>query len=295
MKPLSRTKRRIYLIFFALVFVVSLPLVILYARGYRLTLSEALKFGRTGGFYIAATQSGAEIYIDSKLVKKTGIFQKNVLVQNLKPGSYDIKVVKDGFHTWTKTLSVFSETVTEAHPFMLPENPELVEVPPYLSDSGMPTSTPPKASLINTLRNPEYIQAAALFSVASSKETALKSGTSTEILGIQRKLSVENRDGRLYIEWLGKSADIPSYFCQYEQCKSSITLAGLSAVKVFDFYPGRGDLLIIAVSDGIYVAEMDDRSAQNIQPLFPGKNLDFRIDGDVIFIKQAKRMYFLSL
>ncbi len=260
MQPLSRRKRLWFLLASGAVFIVVTPLLIFYATGYRLT--EAFKLTRTGGVYISTPESGVEIYLNDKPVKQTSIFQKNVLIQNLKPGEYKIEVFKDGLTTWTKTLDVFPETVTEARTFMLPNEPELKEI----------------------LENKKIV--AALFTQNKTATT-----TNPKVLG---KLSLNNTAGVLDAIWTGEEDSTPSYFCLEAVCKKKIIIQTSSKVKFFDFFPGRNDLVVVSLNDGIYVSEIDDRSKQNIQAVLVGQNLDFRIKDNNIYIKKGDTFYLLS-
>ncbi len=55
----------------------------------------------------------------------------------------------------------------------------------------------------------------------------------------------------------------------------------------FDFFPTNGNLVLLHLDDGIYVVEIDDRSWQNVQLLYPGKNLTMLIYSGGIFIKDG--------
>src|SRR3989338_1225668 len=110
MKPLSRNKRKIYLLIAFTIFVLVSPILILYATGYR--FEKLFKLTEVGGLYITAPLSNADIYVNDELVKRTSAFQKNVFIQNLEPGSYDIKVERRDSQSWVKRLAVFPKTVT---------------------------------------------------------------------------------------------------------------------------------------------------------------------------------------
>lgn len=285
MKPLSIKKRRFYLIAFALLFLIVIPLLILYATGYRFT--DTLNLIRTGGIFVSVPESGSEAYIDNFLVKQSGIFQRNIFIQNLKPGLHDVKVVKNGFQSWSKQLQVFPQTVTEAHSFLLPEELTLVEIPVFMVErASIPgatsTAATSSAKLASNIQNPEYKKILTLFATTTSPNT-------------KRKLLVKNIEGTLHISWTGSAANAPYYMCAGEICQKEILIKpGLKLIS-FDFFPGRDDLLIINLADGIYLTEIDNRSPQNIQNIFKGKNLDFRVDGGVIYVKKDKNLYYASL
>ena len=279
-----------------LIFIVTAPLLILYASGYR--LDKTFSFATTGGINISAPFSGVEIYLGTELVRTTSIFQKSVFVQNLKPGSYTVKVRKDSYQDWNKTLLVFPETVTDAHSFILPTNVVVKEIPPKLLLQGGGQGT---ATSTRSIDNPDFLEVVELFkpvrkvqSIRTASTT--KMATSTDIEKEFRKLVVERVDGKLRITWAGNIESKPSYFCQNEDCKSEIFITPNSELKSFDFFPGRGDLIIMSLVDGIYVSEIDDRSAQNIQKLYSGENVDFRIQGgDTIFLQKGTKYYSVSL
>jgi len=286
MKPLSIKRRRTYLGFFALIFLVCIPILILYATGYRFT--DTFKIIKTGGLFIAVPESGAEVIIGDEIIKQTGVFQKNIFVQNLKPGSYEISVKKEGFQSWSKRLLVFPQTVSEAHSFMLPEKVNILEIERYVPVIINGTTT---GAVNKKQETSEYKTALAVFTATSTTKLA----TTSDVIKVNRKLAVTNDKGEVFVEWTGSIESIPYYFCVNQACQDKINVTTKSPVKTFDFFPGRDDILIVALSDGIYVIEIDNRSAQNIQTLMIGEGLDFRIRNDeTIFIKQGSNLFTVS-
>ncbi len=296
MKPLSVTKRRVYFFFFAIAFVLLIPVLILYSTGYR--LDSALGLIRTGGLYISVPYSGVNVYINDEIVRQTGVFQKNVFVQNLKPDNYSVRVEKDELQVWTKQLEVFPKTVTEAYSFMLPQEilfseiKEFVELATTTATTTMSQNIPPT----RPQKNPLYVNAMELFVPATTTPIVTPLATTTEDIKIKRKLLVENQDGTLSVSWTGDLNSRPHYFCVDDNCKKEIIINTPSKVRTFDFFPGRDDLLIVALSDGVFVIEVDDRSSQNIQTVMLGKGLNFRFgNNDILYIKDGIRIFFTYL
>lgn len=62
-------------------------------------------------------------------------------------------------------------------------------------------------------------------------------------------------------------------------------------VSQFNFYPKSTDLVIVALDDGIYVVEIDDRSWQNVQPLLQGTGLSFYIENGNIYVYDGELIY----
>lgn len=92
-------------------------LMIRYAQGYRPTGAGTIK--GTGLLSAGSYPSAAEVYINGKLTTATD----NTL--NLDPGTYDIEIKKDGYHTWSKKLQIVEELVTETSAQLFPSSPSL--------------------------------------------------------------------------------------------------------------------------------------------------------------------------
>lgn len=61
-----------------------------------------------------------------------------------------------------------------------------------------------------------------------------------------------------------------------------------SEVLWFDYFPDSRDLVLIHLSDGLYVVEVDDRAWQNTQLLYPGNDIEVLLDGGQILIKDGE-------
>ena len=111
-------KSRLAIFLATLVFIgIGTFLMIRFAKGYRPTLSGTVK----GTGLLAATSfpTGAEVYLEDKLTTATD----NTL--NLDPGTYNIKIKKDGYHTWEKTVQIEEELVIQTSATLFPTSPSL--------------------------------------------------------------------------------------------------------------------------------------------------------------------------
>jgi len=86
---------------------------ILYAKGYRPNLKEGSLQG-SGLLSVTSYPKSARVNINDKLTTVTD--DKLYLY----PASYNIKIEKDGFHPWTKTVPVKSELVSNADARLFP-------------------------------------------------------------------------------------------------------------------------------------------------------------------------------
>lgn len=243
-EPLPYQRRQRTFFFLFAIFIVSLPFLYLYATGYRFDPADPNAIVKTGGIYVAAERTGAEIYIDDELVRETRVFRTAFYAQNLQPKTHKVHVQKEGHHTWVKELPVTSHRVTEAQAFNMPVVPQLrvisefvsatgsavVRTPlPYASTTNTVISTTTKATSTFTV-NPEYqvlvVNWVSTTSTSSQKarnliermqEDLIQSTTTPEGSTTTRENGGVrlSRDGDtlVYATWVGNFEQMPYYYC----------------------------------------------------------------------------------
>lgn len=282
------------MILLSIAFFLMTPFLIYYATGYRLT--DSFNWNPTGGLYILTSQSGVKVYVNEEEVKESNLFQRNIFVQHLKPGTFRIRTSKEGYTPWEKELSVYPERVTETYPFMLPEELEWREVFAYIDKEGQATSTSLALDKTKHEPNPDLNKIIDLFAPVSATSTKnTKTATSTLLVKTDNKIALTKIDGRVVATWTGKEDERPPYFCEEIACRGEIWLETVSNVDNFDFFPGRNELVLVAVETGIQVIEIDNRSKQNSVLIREGKKLDFRLSGNTIYVKDGKKYFSLEL
>jgi hypothetical protein len=247
-KPLPIKRRRFTFIILVVLFVATLPFFYLYATGYRFNLGSETPLVSTGGLYIAAERTGAQIFIDGKLVRETRLFRQAFYAQDLDPTTHRVTVQKPGHHTWVKELPVFPYLVTEAQAFNMPLVPHVRVISKWRTATGSAVVGPDfSASSTNPVvvaagklgppryeLNPEYDALMELFatstptttkvesaqptvtavgseSVPTSTATATEEVATTTILSNGVKLYEQNGD--VYAQWIGARGDMPYYYC----------------------------------------------------------------------------------
>jgi len=121
-----KKKNRIILFFILFIaFLIISPLIILYSQGYRFNFKspDHKIITQTGGLFVAAKPKQVNIFLNQKLVKKTDFFFGSAFIKNILPGEYRIKLTKENFHPWEKTLKIEEKKVTEIkHILLFPED-----------------------------------------------------------------------------------------------------------------------------------------------------------------------------
>lgn len=137
-KPLSHWQRKLVFGGLLLAFLVSLPIFIFYATGYRYDFSmKNPTFTATGGFYIVADTPESDIYIDDEAVSNIRTFRSASYIQGIEPGIHRVHIQAPGTHTWVKELPIEAHIVTEAEAFNLPLIPQVRLVPEYLTSGNV--------------------------------------------------------------------------------------------------------------------------------------------------------------
>jgi len=89
------------------------------AKGYTFSTKQGKMVG-TGIISATSSPEGASVYIDGHLATAT-----NTTVSQLSPKSYSVKIVKEGFVPWEKTVEVKEGLVTEVKATLFPALPTI--------------------------------------------------------------------------------------------------------------------------------------------------------------------------
>lgn len=270
MEPLTHRHRRFYFICFGILFFLSIPLVTAYALGYR--FDDSYRLVSTGGIALTNVENDSQVYVNYSEKESSAFTQKTFYVQNLVPKDYFVVVARDGYWSWAKHLSVNSKMVTEASVLMVPKRPHVIPVSEYISrDDSMGFFS--KNSTTSQELNSVYQTVQGLFSE--------KRVSSRQMPIVKGRVAVWNEKGVLFTRRSGQN-----------ETEASIFYIWPKPVRQLDFFPGRRDAVLLLADDGLYALEMDQRLEQNYQPVYLGKDLDFRIsDDDVLYLKQGE-LYF---
>lgn len=115
----------ISLLIFSFVIVTTVG-VVLFAKGYRFAFNTGkIEIAGTGLLVLKSTPDGAEVFINDHLTTATN----NTI--NLTPKDYSIKITKQGYFPWQKTISIQAEAVSQAQALLLPTAPKLESISDY--------------------------------------------------------------------------------------------------------------------------------------------------------------------
>ena len=161
------------------------------------------------------------------------------------------------------------------------------------------------------------------FASSSSASTTKKARVYVE----HNNMRLVPRGGELYATWIGSVQSTPYYFCTQDSASTTIALRygahfakqieaqRLSTttplhiennricrseiridrkwqkIKYYNFFPHSSDLVVMRLEDGLYVTEIDDRSWQNTQMIYPGDKFETMVTDNNIYIKEDGRYF----
>lgn len=96
--------------------------VVLYAQGFRLDLGGG-SLAKTGMILAKSLPDGARVFLDEELEAAT-----DSTVPSLKPGTYHLKIEKEGYLAWEKDVEVKEELVTNVTAILPPVSPSLTAI-----------------------------------------------------------------------------------------------------------------------------------------------------------------------
>lgn len=102
-KVMTLLHRRLLVLALLLVFAVSAPAIILYAAGYRYN-TRLHRIEQLGLLYVTTVPNGTKLTVDGQSYS----VNKELVVDDLRAGTYDITISKDGYHSWSKQLDIAS-------------------------------------------------------------------------------------------------------------------------------------------------------------------------------------------
>lgn len=124
------TYRMRRIIFWALValFVTLSPLAVFYSKGHRFDFQKLEAF-KIGGLNLQVKTGGAGIFINDRLRAQSGGLLYSGSFFKLLPKTYDVRILKDNYYAWRKTLAVSPNLVTDVYNIILfPEDAEAKEL-----------------------------------------------------------------------------------------------------------------------------------------------------------------------
>ncbi|MBN2403427.1 MAG: hypothetical protein JXN64_13695 [Spirochaetes bacterium] len=245
------------------VFFIAIPILILFSLGYR--LDSRLRLVKTGGIYLADIGSDAIVMINGKNIEQSGVFEKNILIRNLVPKIYYVRIEKDGFRPWKKNVKVLEQKVEVCYPLLLPLKPEIKHIPKYIFKAE--NKKKKKRNL-----NEEYSKAIKIFRTYNDPVKSLIPGWENSDIKkyrlnanrrLYKKVFLSRQGNKIYGKWTGMDDKRPFFI---NSAEGKLIYSSDKNILSFGFFPGRNDSILVLLENlNLYAVEIDTRfEIQNI-------------------------------
>ncbi len=144
-----KRSRLLITIFVSLFLIGGTLLAIQIAKGYRPSLSK-MSLNGTGLLSTTSYPKNAQVFINDRLTTVTDD------TLNLTPSDYNIKIIKTGFHPWTKTIPIKSELVSTTDARLFPAIPSSTPLTFY--QVSRPLISPDGNRLVYVLTNSPFAE-----------------------------------------------------------------------------------------------------------------------------------------
>lgn len=258
-------KRKIYLIALAALFVAAIPVLVLFSMGYR--LNSHFRLVKTGGIYLVSDLTDATVRLDGKIAYTTGVFNEKILIRDLVPKTYYVRVEKNGYRPWKKNVVVKEQKVEVCYPLMMPLKLNPRFVPKYIraGDKKNKGFEP----------NEEYSEALKVFRAYDKPAKGIIPGwgggdVKKYRLGAHRRLFkkvlLSRQGNKIFVKWTGADERRP-FFIGPSGDKHRLAYSSGKKILSFGFFPGRYDALLVLLEDlDLFAVEIDTRF--NIQNMY---------------------------
>ncbi len=263
-----------------LLFCVAVPLIILYADGYRYRSDVGLF--QTGGIYGAIAPSGASISMNNLYVGTSGLLKHDFYIGNLSPDVYTVNVTEKDYHPWNRTLVVEQNLVTSAAALLVPETFTMIRL--------TTSTTTPSVKDTSLFRIITLAERTAYLQTFSAHASTTQSGAVEEAGG--EGLFISNGD--VFVRWLNTDTAEPANVCGRPSfCVSEIAIQrGPQTTTRAAFY--GGGVVYRTNEGGIFFAEADVRPTPLRIALYPKAGADFIISQGSLIIKNGQALYELE-
>lgn len=272
---MKRSTRRIIFYFLVLLFAGATPILVGYSFGYTFDFSRA-EFAPTGGIFIKSMVPRIRVLLDDAFIKETGLFTGSTLIGDISPQDHVVRLEKDGYHSWSKTVGVQPYIVTELRSVLLVPDPV----------RSATTSPDVRARILaSTTQN-------AALSLDAGGRLTMKGKDGSKVIASNVHSFGATEDAVLFVEDNG-------FFARYDSANETLTTVGRPG-----FYLTTSRLRFFPSPSGLYAGVIDnsgglflfDAARNEIRPVDGGvKTVWFDQDEEKLLIQKAQSAEILWL
>jgi hypothetical protein len=282
----KRTRTILFLIFFLLFFIIS-GSILLYIQGYRFDFKNR-KFKKTGGLFLKIFPKQAKVYLDDKFLKKTDFIFGTVLIENLLPKKYKVRVEKEGYFPWEKSLEIKENEVAEVKNIILFPK----EIKPKILFTNIENFwVSPKGKIV-------LLEKGGLLSLFDQKEGAKKILLKIEGDSQLSKLWFSEDEKKIYLKIGAK--EIKTFSLNLEEIQPELKEFEENKLPIENiaFFKSGKEIYYLTDSGFIYKSdeELNFKTQLNKNPFPVKKEKEYKLDvlEGWLFLKEGERFFYYN-
>jgi hypothetical protein len=282
----KRTRTILFLIFFFLFFIIS-GSILLYIQGYRFDFKNR-KFKKTGGLFLKIFPKQANVYLDDKFLKKTDFIFGTVLIENLLPKKYKVRVEKEGYFPWEKSLEIKENEVAEVKNIILFPK----EIKPKILFTNIENFwVSPKGKIV-------LLEKGGLLSLFDQKEGAKKILLKIEGDSQLSKLWFSEDEKKIYLKIGAK--EIKTFSLNLEEIQPELKEFEENKLPIENiaFFKSGKEIYYLTDSGFIYKSdeELNFKTQLNKNPFPVKKEKEYKLDvlEGWLFLKEGERFFYYN-
>ncbi|MBI2121917.1 MAG: PEGA domain-containing protein [Candidatus Sungbacteria bacterium] len=272
------TRKKIFYLLLA-AFIVLLPIVIAHSLGYTINLSSR-SLEQRGGIFIKSTIASISIFLDNEFQKETSIFSGGALLTEIRPGIHLLRLEKENYRPWSKTVTVEKAAVTEIRNVILIPSPVMTATATRDEIISLGLATTTSARKIRLDKKNNLVEDRVLNGRATT--TVLTPGVNSfayidgAIFFITEAGFAAKLNSNGMIETLGR----PGFFLS-------------DKIPAQFFISPRSELAILDAGGGLFIIESE---TNELKPLAGGaKAISFDTEGEKLILKKENSIEILWL
>lgn len=296
---MTKRSRQIYVIVAIITWLVALPILWLYASGYRLNVQD-FSVDKTGSIQLRTYPRDARIYINDELNSK----RTPALIQNLTPDEYAIRIESATGGYWSATVDIKEGTTSDFYDILLltdSHTPE--ELPDGYSLDAQKTVTSLPPELQRTLNNNGIDSDADLIEISAEHQLIID--TDGVLYNLQKD-GTQYRVSQVASNVISADWDpinsLVVYSTGFEilisDLSSSRTLLRRSSYIPSVLWHPRGGYVVYATNNSISIIEQRLTDSPNTYEVYVGdsvKKLHLDELGNTLYFTDTETAYSLTL
>ena len=273
-----QTRKKFFYLLFA-AFIVLAPVIIAYSLGYTINFST-WSLEQRGGIFIKSKIARISIFLNNEFQKETSLFSGGALLTEIQSGTHLLRLEKENYRPWSKTVAVEPAAVTEIRNVILIPSPILTATATRDEIATLAATTSASSRKLRLDKEKNLVEDHMLNNRATATILAKQVNSFADLSGAIFFITEPGFAAKLTetgtIETLGR----PGFFISPK-------------IRAQFFISPRGELAILDATGGLFILEEGNNE---LKPLSGSvKTISFDAEGEKLILKKEQSIEIIWL